>query len=96
MVSLVCRNGAKVELLQNPGREGKGPKLHRAKIEGSKTPQGKFGFNLCPAEFWTPQTLPCGVVDPQPLPVEFWSNATSAQRSFGDIVAEAKIPTKFI
>ena len=55
------------------GPETMSPKLRGAQIEGSKTPRGKFAFNICPAEFWTPQPLPCGFLDP----------STCAPRSFG-------------
>ena len=38
------------------GHTLRGPKLHGAQLEGSKTLRGKFSFNLCPAEFLTPQS----------------------------------------
>ena len=57
--------GAQVALLQNSaGHRLRGPKLCGAQVEGSKTPRGKFAFNICPAEFWTPQPLPREVLDP--------------------------------
>ena len=66
--------GAQVALLQNfAGHRLRGPKLYGVEVEGSKTPRGKFAFNICPAEFWTPQSLPCGFLDP----------STCAPRSFG-------------
>ena len=66
--------GAQIVLLQNSAEHRlRGPKLCGAPIEGSKTPRGKFAFNICPAEFWTPQPLPRGFVDP----------STCAPRSFG-------------
>ena len=53
--------GAQVALLQiSAGHRLRGPKLCRAQVEG-------------PAEFWTPQPLPRGFVDP----------STCAPRSFG-------------
>ena len=68
----LCR--AQVALLQNSaGHRLRGPKLCGAQIERSKTLRGKFAFNICPAEFWTPQPLPCGFLDP----------STCAPRSFG-------------
>ena len=63
-----------------------GPKLQRAQIEGSKTLRGKFVFNLCPMEFWTPQSAPAEFWNPQSVPAEFWTNVTSAPLSHGDIV----------
>ena len=66
--------GAQVALLQNSaGHRLMGPKLCGAQVEGSKTPRGKLAFNICPAEFWTPQPLPRGFLDP----------STCAPRSFG-------------
>ena len=46
-------SGAHVALLQNSaGHTLRGPKLRRAQLEGSKTPRGKFAFNVCPAFSW--------------------------------------------
>ena len=55
------------------GHTLRGPKLREAQLEGSKTLRGKFAFTLCPAEFWTPQSVPRGVLDP----------SKCAPRSFG-------------
>ena len=42
--------GAQVALLQNSaGHRLRGPKLCEAQVEGSKTPGGRFAFNICPA-----------------------------------------------
>ena len=66
--------GAQVALLQNSaGHRLRGPKLCGAQVEGSKTPRRKFAFIICPAEFWTPQPLPRGFLDP----------STCAPQSFG-------------
>ena len=47
--------GAQVVLLENSvGHRFRGPKLCGAQVEGSKTLRGKFAFNLCPEEIWTP------------------------------------------
>ena len=48
--------GAKVALFQNsPGQRLRSPKLRKA---GVQTQRVEFAFNICPAEFWTPQPLP--------------------------------------
>ena len=66
--------GAQVALLQNSaGHSLRGAKVCGAQVEGSKPPRGKFAFNIFPAEFWTPQPLPRGFLDP----------STCAPRSFG-------------
>ena len=73
--------GAQVALLQNSaGHRLKGPKLCGAQVEGSKTARGKFAFNICPAEFWTPQPLPRRFLDP----------STCAPRSFGAMQSVAR------
>ena len=47
-------------LLQNSvGHTLRGRKLRGAQIKGSETLRGIFAFNLCPAEFWTPQFASC-------------------------------------
>ena len=58
------RNYVSMRKLQNSaGHTLRGPKLRAAQLEGSKTPRGKFAFNLCPAEFWTPQSVPRRVLE---------------------------------
>ena len=68
-------SGAHIAFLQNSaGHTLRGPKLQGAQIEWSKTLRGKFAFNLCPAEFWTPQSVPRGVLDLlMCAPWSFWA-----------------------
>ena len=86
--------GAQVALLQNSaGHRLKGSKIRRAKVEGSKTPGGvldpstcalqSFGpLNLCPAEFWTPQPVPRGVLEQCKLcPAELWRHSFRDQHN---------------
>ena len=74
------------------GARLKGPKTRGAKVDGSKTLrgniEGKFALqsfgslNLCPAEFWTPQPVPRGVLEQCNLcPAEFWRHSFSAQNN---------------
>ena len=72
---------------------GKGciaPKLRGAKVEGSKTLRGKgwgvqnSAVQIClqslPAEFWTPQPLPRGVLEQCNFwPAEFWKYSFRSQ-----------------
>ena len=63
----------------------RGPKLRGAKVEGSKTLQGKDRRQIYPAEFFTPQPLPRRVFD----------SLTFALRRFGAMQCNKMQPHLF-
>ena len=83
------------------------PKLRVARLEGTIILQGALWRVQNSAGQKFTANLPRGVLEPSKCalrkygafevrPVEFWSNATCAPLSYGDIVTGAKIPTKII
>ena len=89
------KSGAHIALLQNSagtlqriynsaGRTSKFPKFRGAKIDGKFAPQSFRALEVRPQNYGSFEVRPA----------VFWSNATCAPLSHGNIVKGAKIPTK--
>ncbi len=97
--------GAQVALLQTPWGTGcrvqksakqrlRGPKLCGANIEGKFAPQSFGPLNLCPAEFWTPQPVPRGVLEQCNLcPAEFWRHSFRAPKKLKKMIKKLHFPS---